>query len=186
MARRTPRLRASALLSWGAIVFGLIDLAIFLYPLGYAKVWPAAVGMIIVGIPGALCVAGLITLFQRSSDDSYRGRVFGAISTLEGVTILAGTLGAGYLSQYAGIIAVLAIQGAGYVVAGFAMLLWLADGAEPHHFEQLLARDEAVHMHLRALVHLPDSDQPQVGLGCDRPHLGDRIDLKHLVALALG
>jgi predicted MFS family arabinose efflux permease len=125
------RLRASALLSWGAIVFGLIDLAIFLYPLGYAKVWPAAVGMIIVGIPGALCVAGLITLFQRSSDDSYRGRVFGAISTLEGVTILAGTLGAGYLSQYAGIIAVLAIQGAGYVVAGFAMLLWLADGAEP-------------------------------------------------------
>jgi Na+/melibiose symporter-like transporter len=125
------RLGASALLSWGAIVFGLIDLAIFLYPLGYAKVWPAVVGMIIVGIPGALCLAGLITLFQRSSDDSYRGRVFGAISTLEGVTILAGTLGAGYLSQYAGIIGVLAIQGAGYVVAGFAMLLWLKDDAEP-------------------------------------------------------
>ncbi len=92
--------------------------------------WPAAVGMIIVGIPGALCLAGLVTLFQRSSDDSYRGRVFGAISTLEGVTILAGTLGAGCLSRYASIIAVLAIQGAGYVVAGFAMLMWLKDGAE--------------------------------------------------------
>jgi hypothetical protein len=81
--------------------------------------------MIIVGIPGALCVAGLITLFQQSSEDSYRGRVFGAISTLEGITILAGTLGAGFLSRYVGIIPVLAIQGAAYVIAGLAMLAWL-------------------------------------------------------------
>jgi len=35
----------------------------------------------------------------------------------------------------------------------------------------------------RALVHLADPDQPQVGLGCDRPHLGNRIDLEHLGAL---
>ena len=123
------RVRASRLHSYGAIVFGLVDLAIFLYPLGYVAVWPAAVGMIIVGIPGALCVAGLITLFQRNSEDSYRGRVFGAISTMEGVTILAGTLGAGYLSRFAGIIPVLAIQGGGYVVAGLAMAIWLRDAA---------------------------------------------------------
>ena len=123
------RVRASRLLSYGAIVFGLVDLAIFLYPLGYVAVWPTAVGMIIVGIPGALCVAGLITLFQRNSEDSYRGRVFGAISTMEGVTILAGTLGAGYLSRFAGIIPVLAIQGGGYVVAGLAMAIWLRDAA---------------------------------------------------------
>jgi len=121
------RVRASRLLSYGAIVFGLVDLAIFLYPLAYIAVWPAVVGMLVVGIPGALCIAGLITLFQRSSEDSYRGRVFGAISTLEGVTILAGTLGAGYLSRLTGIIAVLAIQGGGYVVAGLAMLVWLKD-----------------------------------------------------------
>jgi hypothetical protein len=57
--------------------------------------------------------------------------VFGAISTLEGVTILAGTLGAGYLSRFAGIIGVLAIQGGGYVVAGLAMLLWLTESAGP-------------------------------------------------------
>jgi MFS family permease len=123
------RVRAPRLLSCGAIVFGLVDLAIFLYPLGYVAVWPAAVGMIIVGLPGALCIAGLITLFQRSTEDSYRGRVFGALSTLEGVAILAGTLGAGYLSRYAGIIPVLALQGGGYVVAGLAMLVWLKDTA---------------------------------------------------------
>jgi MFS family permease len=125
------RARASRLLSYGAIVFGLVDLAIFLYPLGYVAVWPAIVGMIIVGLPGALTLAGLITLFQRNSEDSYRGRVFGAVSALEGVTVLAGALGAGYLSRFVGIVPVLAVQGAGYVVAGLVMLAWLKDGADP-------------------------------------------------------
>jgi MFS family permease len=125
------RMRAVRMLSYGAVLFGLVDLAIFLYPLGYVAVWPAIAGMIIVGLPGALTLAGLITLFQRSSEDSYRGRVFGAVSALEGVTVLAGTLGAGYLSRFAGIIPVLAIQGAGYVVAGLAMPIWLKDSAGP-------------------------------------------------------
>ena len=57
--------------------------------------------------------------------------MFGAVSALEGVTVLAGTLGAGYLSRFVGIIPVLAVQGAGYVVAGLAMLAWLKDGAGP-------------------------------------------------------
>jgi Na+/melibiose symporter-like transporter len=123
------RVRASRLLSCGAIAFGLVDLAIFLYPLGYVAVWPAVAGMVIVGLPGALTMAGLMTLFQRSTSDSHRGRVFGALSAVEGVTVLAGTLGAGFLSRYAGIVPVLAIQGAGYVVAGLAMLARLREGA---------------------------------------------------------
>jgi Na+/melibiose symporter-like transporter len=134
------RVRASRLLGWGALVFGLVDLAIFLYPLGYVAVWPAVVGMVVVGLPGALTMAGLITLFQRSTADSHRGRVFGALSALEGVTVLAGTLGAGFLSRYAGIVPVLAIQGAGYVVAGLAMLAWLRDGAG-----EFTAREPEVH-----------------------------------------
>jgi predicted MFS family arabinose efflux permease len=121
------RARASRLLSVGAIMFGVADLAIFLYPLVYVAVWPAIAGMIIVGVPGALALAGLITLFQRNTEDAYRGRVFGAISTAEGVTILAGTLAAGYLSRVAGIIPVLAIQGAGYIAAGIAMFVWLKE-----------------------------------------------------------
>jgi Na+/melibiose symporter-like transporter len=122
------RIRAARLLGLGAVLFGLVDLAIFLYPLGYVAVWPAIAGMIVVGLPGALTLAGLITLFQRSSEDSYRGRVFGALSALEGVSVLAGTLGAGYLSRVAGIVPVLAVQGAGYVVAGLVMLRCLKGG----------------------------------------------------------
>ena len=43
--------------------------------------------------------------------------------------MLAGTLGTGYLSRITGIIPVLAIQGAGYVVAGLVMLILLGAGA---------------------------------------------------------
>jgi hypothetical protein len=53
--------------------------------------------------------------------------MFGAVSALEGVTVLVGTLGSGYLSRLAGIIPMLAVQGAGYVVAGLAMLVWLKE-----------------------------------------------------------
>jgi Na+/melibiose symporter-like transporter len=122
MVAARARARASALLCYGAIAFGLVDLAIFLYPLGYPAVWPAVAGMVIVGVPGALTLAGLITLFQRNCSDAYRGRVFGAIGTVEAVAVLAGILGGGYLSRLAGIVGVLAIQGAGYAVAGLAML----------------------------------------------------------------
>lgn len=135
------RIRASRLLASGAVVFGLVDLAIFLYPLGYVAVWPAVVGMVVVGLPGALAMTGLMTLFQRSTADSHRGRVFGALSALEGVTVLAGTLGAGFLSRYAGIVPVLAIQGAGYVVGGLAMLAWLRDGSG-----EFIAREPHIHL----------------------------------------
>jgi len=151
------RVRASRLLSVGAIAFGLVDLAIFLYPLGYVAVWPAIVGMIIVGVPGALALAGLITLFQRNTEDAFRGRVFGAISTAEGITVLAGTLGAGFLSRFAGIIPVLAIQGAAYVAAGIAMFVWLKEdpgsgASAPADAEQVAA---ATDQDLKALAQAP-------------------------------
>jgi MFS family permease len=127
------RFRAGRMMCYGAVAFGLVDLAIFLYPLGYVAVWPAVAGMIVVGLPGALTLAGLITLFQRSSEDAYRGRVFGAVSALEGITVLAGTLGSGYLSRFAGIIPVLAVQGVGYVLAGLALLAWLKEESPATH-----------------------------------------------------
>ena len=120
-----PRVPAARLLIAGAVTFGLVDLGIALYPLGYVAVWPAAIGMIAAGLPGALVLAGLLTLFQQNTQDAYRGRVFGALGAVEGVTVLAGTLGAGYLSRPLGIVPVLAVQGAGYVLAGAGLLLWL-------------------------------------------------------------
>jgi MFS family permease len=122
-----PRLAAWRLVSYGAIGFGVVDLAIFLYPLGYIAVWPAMAGIVLAGLFGALCMAGLLTLFQRNTEDSHRGRVFGALGAADGIAVMAGSLAAGYLTRPFAIIPVIAIQGAGYLIAGLLMTVWLQD-----------------------------------------------------------
>jgi len=102
----------------GSVVFGLVDLAIFCYPLLWDAAWPAAVGMILVGFPGAVLVAGTMTLFQRHTTDERRGRVFSLVTLAQAVSVVVGSLLAGFLGGPTGIIPVLALQGVGYVAAG--------------------------------------------------------------------
>jgi predicted MFS family arabinose efflux permease len=113
------------MLGVGGILFGLVDLAIFLYPLVWVSPWPAVAGMIIVGLPGAVTVAGLMTLFQRHTVDAERGRVFSLSSLASSVSVVIGSLAAGLLGGTVGIMPVLAMQGVGYVVAGMLMLVAL-------------------------------------------------------------
>lgn len=127
-ASLSQRFSALRLFTLGSVTFGLVDLAIFLYPLGYVALWPAVAGMIVVGLPAALCMAALNTLFQRGTRDAYRGRVFGALGTAEGGASLAGTLAGGYLSRPLGIVPVIAVQGAGYVLAGAGIAAWARAG----------------------------------------------------------
>jgi Na+/melibiose symporter-like transporter len=119
------RFRPAWLFGGGAIAFGAIDLVLFLYPLVQVAIWPAIALMIVVGVPGALLLAGGMTLLQGATTDSHRGRVFGALGAIEGVAIVAGTIAAGFLGQSVGIIPVLAAQGGGYLVGGVAILLAL-------------------------------------------------------------
>jgi predicted MFS family arabinose efflux permease len=106
----------------GSIAFGLIDLAIFLYPLLWVNPWPAAAGMILVGLPGAIVVAGIMTLYQRNTTDERRGRVFSLVSLAQAISVVVGSTVAGFLGGPSGIMPILALQGAGYVVAGFLVL----------------------------------------------------------------
>ena len=75
-------------------------------------------------------MAGAMTLIQRNTADSHRGRVFGALGAVEGIAIVAGTVAAGFLGQTVGIIPVLAVQGGGYVAAGLLVVVALRH-AEP-------------------------------------------------------
>jgi Na+/melibiose symporter-like transporter len=125
------RFAPRALLAYGAVVFGLVDLALFLYPLAYVAVWPAIVCMLLVGLPEAFAVVGETTLFQRCSSDSHRGRVFGALGAVQGGAMLAGTLLAGALGDVIGIVPVIAVQGVGYVVAGLIVAAWMPRAATP-------------------------------------------------------
>jgi predicted MFS family arabinose efflux permease len=110
----------------GSIVFGLVDLAIFLYPVLWVVPWPAAVGMVLVGFPGAVLVAGTMTLLQRNTTDERRGRVFSLVALAEAVSVVVGSTVAGLFGGPTGIMPILALQGVGYVVAGLLVLARLA------------------------------------------------------------
>lgn len=127
LGERHPPVR---LLTIGALIFGVGDLSIFLYPLGYIAVWPAVVGIILVGVPGALMTAGLLTIFQRHTADEYRGRVFGALVAVQGVCQLVATFVAGFAAESVGIVPVLAFQGICYLVAGVVVLIAVRDGRD--------------------------------------------------------
>jgi Na+/melibiose symporter-like transporter len=116
--RFSPR----ALFGWGALVFGVGDLALFLYPLLNPQVWPAVVIIALVGLPGAALFAGMLTVFQTSTEDHVRGRVFGALTTVQNATMLASTCAAGALAPHLGIVPVITVQGAVYVLAGVVIL----------------------------------------------------------------
>ena len=90
-ARWQPRL----MLGVGALVFGTVDLAIALYPLGYPHPWPAAALMVVVGLPGAIMSAGMMTLFQQETDDRERGRVFSLLLLVRSSFQVLGSLTAG-------------------------------------------------------------------------------------------
>lgn len=113
------------LLGVGSVAFGCVDLAIFLYPTGYDAVWPAVLGMVLVGIPGATVVAGQMTLFQRHTSDAERGRVFSLVALAQTAAVVVGSAAAGFLGERVGIIPVLAVQGIGYVAAGAIVLTTL-------------------------------------------------------------
>lgn len=125
------RIPASLLLGWGAVAFGAIDLVMFLYPLAWVTIWPALACMVVVGLPGAVVTAGAMTLLQRHSTDSHRGRLFGALSAVEGVAVVTGTVAAGLLGGTVGIVPVLVTQGAGYALAGIFVLVALRSTVSP-------------------------------------------------------
>ncbi len=109
------------LLYVGALLFGIIDLGLFTYPAIYPHIWPALVVITIVGVPGAAMGAARMTIQQVFSADTHRGRVVGTLSAVAGVGALAGAIVAGFAGEVAPVVALLVIQGGGYVLGGSAV-----------------------------------------------------------------
>lgn len=123
------RLTPAQLLGFGAILFGLLDLAIFNYPAYLPGIEIGIALFILVGIPGIGVMTGINTLLQSAVDDQYRGRVFGALGTTEAFLALIGTLLAGGLGDWLGIVTVLNLQGLGYILAGVMALVLIGSAA---------------------------------------------------------
>lgn len=119
------RLSPRVLVGVGGLLFGGIDLLLFLYPLVGSALWPAGVLITVVGIPGAAVVAGYTSTLQAGSDDLHRGRVFGAVATMSAGTGLVGIAVAGVLGDVLGIVPVIAVQGVAYVAGGVLVVVAL-------------------------------------------------------------
>jgi len=121
-ARADPR----TLLGVGYVVFGVLDLALFLYWIVLADVlWPAFVLIVLVGLPVAAMVTGRTTLLQLATHDRTRGRVFGALGALQGGGLVVGLLVAGVLGDRFAIVPVLLLQGLLPIIAGLLALALL-------------------------------------------------------------
>lgn len=109
-----------------SILFGLLDSALFTYPLFLPGVLIGLALMVIVGLSGAAFGATWNSLLQRGVDDTLRGRIFGVMGATSALAMVIGTLIAGTVGGIVGPIALLNIfQGAGHVLAGMVVLLAL-------------------------------------------------------------
>ena len=124
------RVAPKALFAWGAVAFGLLDLVMFLYPLAYPAVWPAVLVIALVGLPGAAVFAGALTVFQLATTDEVRGRVFGAVVTVQNAAMLVSTLVVGAVADRTGIVPVIAVQGLVHVLCGVLVLALLRPDVE--------------------------------------------------------
>lgn len=123
----SSRLSTYRLASLGPFAFGLLDIALFTYPLVLSGLWPGLLLIAIVGLPAAACGASWTTLMQTGVQDEYRGRVFGAIGTTQSLLSLLGLLVAGMLGGLVSPILLLDLfQGGSYVFAGLVAIVALS------------------------------------------------------------
>ena len=85
---------------------------------------------LLVGLPAALGVAALETLFQRNVPNTHLGRISGALNSTVGITSLLGVLGiSGVLGEVLGIVPVLNIAAGITMLTGVVALLFLPEKA---------------------------------------------------------
>jgi MFS family permease len=119
------------LLGAGAILLGLIDLAIFYAPLLTDWMVVPLGLMACVGIPAAALITGQTTLIQTGVADSHRGRLFGSFFATMALSSLIGTVLAGALGDIVGIIPLLTLDCLGYVCGGLFVLAYLRPDRVP-------------------------------------------------------
>jgi MFS family permease len=107
------------------VAFGLTDLVIFNSPAFFPFFWFTVGLFVTAGVVGIGPATGAQSLMQAKSPDAYRGRIFGALGMTAGLFALIGTITAGFLTDHLGVVTVLNIQAAGYVLGGVLILTLL-------------------------------------------------------------
>jgi MFS family permease len=107
------------------VAFGFVDLLIFNSPAFFPFYWLSVGLFITVGVVSIGPSTGAQSLLQAKSPDAYRGRIFGALGMTMGLFALIGTLTAGFLTDHLGVVTVLNLQAAVYMLGGLMILVLL-------------------------------------------------------------
>jgi MFS family permease len=120
------RLPTTRLYGWAEIVLAVVMAVRYNIP----ELPVLFVMTLLVGLPAALGVAALETLFQRNVANTHLGRISGALNSTVGITSLFGVLGiSGVLGEVLGIVPVLNIAAGITMLTGLVALLFLPDKA---------------------------------------------------------
>lgn len=124
-----PRtLYAAGLLGIGLADLGVANAASFALP-GPPAVALATAFMAVAGIPAVASLAAANGILQIETTDAYRGRVFGALGALQGLSALVGlALGSVAIPEF-GVVPVFNVGALLWVAGGIAAFLWLPHGA---------------------------------------------------------
>jgi MFS family permease len=129
IARIGHRLSQRWLFGGGSVVLGLTDTAAFNARLLVGPGTPAvavAMGcMTASGFPVVAFYTGRQTLIQSQAADAYRGRVFGALGTVQGIAMLIGLAIGGLLGEVFGIVMLLSASAMLRVIGGIIAIRWL-------------------------------------------------------------
>ncbi len=128
------RLTRRLLLGTGMVGIGLSDLGSANARL-FASAGTPAVGvamgfMVVAGPPSVASSTGRQSIVQAETTDAYRGRVFGALGSMQGVALLIGFAAGGILGDFIGLVAVLSVAALLRVVGGIGVLLLMPRSEE--------------------------------------------------------
>ena len=118
----SERISTARLYGWAEVVLAIVIAIRYNIP----DIPILFVMTLIVGLPAAMGIAALDTLFQRNVPNTHMGRIYGALNSTVGITSLFGVLGiSGILGEVLGIVPVLNIAAGITMLTGFVALLFL-------------------------------------------------------------
>ncbi len=112
------RYSPGALAASAALAFGAVDLVLWNASLLSTNMALYVVLFIVIGAPGIVLGTGLISALQIDTDDTNRGRVFGAFGLTSNLGQAVGMLAAGLLASPLGLLSILNTQAVLYLAAG--------------------------------------------------------------------
>jgi MFS family permease len=113
---------AARLYGWAEVILGIVLVIRYNIP----ELPVLFVMTLLIGLPAALGMASLETLFQRNVPNTHLGRIYGALNSTVGITSLLGVLGiSGVLGEVLGIVPVLNIAAGITMLTGLIALLFL-------------------------------------------------------------